>query len=152
MGVTLTYVQPAFADILTEEVEKELEVRGPNTKVLFVKRPDYMLPVGGLDNLHRTTIYLADKDTPKGMLPTPGDQVVHISNLLTREEGQDEADVMAVVFESFPGTLKARSVTRHYISRDRMDSKLIKVTFRLKESADHDIWKFLATGEAPAMS
>lgn len=152
MGVHLSFVQPQFADILTEEVTALLQVKGPTAKVLFVKQPDYMLPVGNADNLHRTTVYLAEKDIKKGMVPTPGAQVVHISNLLNREEGQTEADVMAIVFESFPGTKQAKSVTRHYISEERLLGKFIKVTYRDNREAAHDIWRFLVDGIAPAMS
>lgn len=150
MGVQLKFVQPQFADNLVEAVAALFKVQGPENKVLSIARPDYTRPVGDASNLHRTSIFLRNQSD--GLTVTPGPHVVHISNLMTREEGQEEPDVVTIVFESFPGTKQARSVTRHYIPQSRFENKLIKVTYRSKDEDAHDIWKFLMDGTAPAQS
>jgi hypothetical protein len=153
MGVHMTFVQPQFADQLVDEVTALLQVEGlAGGKELLVYRPDYTQQVGTSSNPHRTALWLAAKETKDGKeITNHGNYTVRISNLLGKEEGQEEADVIAIVFESFPGTPKATGVTRHYISQERLDSKMIKVTMRNKAEAAHDIWKFLVHGTPPAM-
>lgn len=131
----------------------------------IVTRPDYSSLIGN-NNMLRTSIHIANKKKEieakeDGSLTLPSDmdvvksefveRVASISNLQYKEEGSDETSTI-VVFQTNTQNPKAFpvTVTRHYVSKEYLDNKIIRVAYCEIRNIDDDIHKFLTDGKTPA--
>jgi hypothetical protein len=128
--------------------------------------PDYTLSIGN-NNMLRTSIHIANKqqkiEVSEGsaapvipvnigtMKPEFIERVAHISNLQHKEEGTNETSIV-VVFQTNTQNPKAYpvTVTRHYVSKEYLDNKFIKVAYRDIGKIDDEIYVFLVDGKTPA--
>lgn len=158
--------QPVFnadeSDINKVPSEKSLEY--------VVVRPDYNKSIG-LDNLHRTKIYLQQKEETFEVQGSPDGAVVlssgidvggsenwkstrtvNISNIIDTYDGNI---VLGVSFETAPMLLNdefPKTVTRHYVDASVLKATRIKVTIRDREKLEEDIFLFLKDGFIPAQT
>lgn len=131
----------------------------------IVTRPDYTSLIGN-NNMLRTSIHIGNKkkeiEAKEGAAPIlPADfgaekpqfieRVAHISNLQHKEEGTTETSTV-VVFQTNTQNPKAYpvTVTRHYVSKDYLDNKIIQVAYRDIGKIDDEIHAFLTDGKTPA--
>ena len=150
-----TQKQPEFVDEIIVNVKEQL-AKLELTKQLAVKTPNYTLPIGVKNNFFRTVLSLETvleiKEGETPVLPSdsvPEDEVQYSVNISNNYQVDGEALIICLSFETKTAQVQTAS-TRHYLPKEHLDKRTVKVAYRPKEELDNDIVSFLTTGVVPS--
>lgn len=142
MVTTITPAQPAFMNEITANLRDRYKDTSSSAVDLVIQEPDYSKPLGTLDNLFRTTIYLGEP----GIAPQDN-RAVFVSNVLYADE------TVVVLFVNNPSQPNEERQTRYYQPQSRMMVKehlVSNMGYRPMSVIQEDIDLFLTTNAIPA--
>lgn len=151
----VVYEQPEFIGPIVDEVKKKIDaLKLPEQ--LIVKLPDFTKPIGADGNFFRTVLTLEKvlEAAPEGEAPVlPSEEklekkpyVVSISNNFQT----DSQSLIKVVSYESKTEKSPKSATRHYLPKELLDKREVKVAYRPTEELVNDIALFLTTGDIPS--
>lgn len=127
---------PAFVENIVETVKTLL---ADHHDALVIQRPDYDKPLGTMENLARTTLYLSKADEPKDIA------MVHISNIAYGEN----KDMHVVLFGTMEGGTTHTVNYQPPVSMMTKEHLVSNVGSRSNVEVHNDIVTYLVAGKLP---